>query len=49
MLVNNRVKFHQDILNGFQVKERARFVPDRQTDDSGKKNMSPTLKGGDIN
>ena len=41
------IKFHQDILNGFQVTERTRFC-DRQTDDSGKKNMSPAPEGGDI-
>ena len=32
MLINNRVKFHQDILNGSQVIQRTRFVTDRQTD-----------------
>ena len=31
MLVNIYMKFHEDILNGFQVTERTRFC-DRQTD-----------------
>ena len=48
MLVNIPVKFHRDILNGFRVTERTRFVTDRQTDDQGKNNMSPTPSGGDI-
>ena len=32
MLVNDRVKFHQDTLKGSQVTERTRFVTDGQTD-----------------
>ena len=48
MLVNIPVKFHRDILNGFRVTERTRFVTDRRTDDQGKNNMSPTPSGGDI-
>ena len=32
MLIDNPLKFHQDILNGSQVTERKRFVTDRQTD-----------------
>ena len=31
MLVNIPVKFHRDILNGFRVTERTRFVTDGQT------------------
>ena len=45
MLVNIYMKFHEDILNGFQVTERTRFC-DRQTDNPGKNNMSPNPKGG---
>ena len=30
MLIDNPLKFHQDILNGSQVTERKRFVTDRQ-------------------
>ena len=48
MLIDNPLKFHQDILHGSQVTERKRFVTDRQTDDSSKRNMSPTPEGGDI-
>ena len=32
MLVNIPVKFHRDILNGFRVTERTRFVTDRWTE-----------------
>ena len=34
MLVNISIKFHEDILNGFQVTERTRFCDgtDRRTD-----------------
>ena len=39
MLVNISLKFHADILNGFQITEQIRFC-DRQTDDHGKNNMS---------
>ena len=45
MLVNICMKFHEDILNGFQVTERTRFC-DGRTDDLGKNNMSPNPKGG---
>ena len=38
MLVNISMKFHEDILNGFQVTERIRFC-DGQTDDHSKNNM----------
>ena len=53
MLVNIYMKFHEDILNSFQVTERTRFREtdrrtDRQTDDPEKNNMSPNLKGEDI-
>ena len=48
MLVNIPVKFHCDILNGFRVTERTRFVTDRLTDNQGKNNMSPTPSSGDI-
>ena len=52
MVINNPVKFRQDILNGPQVTERIRYVTDRQTyrqtDYLGKKNMSPTPEGGDM-
>ena len=48
MLVNIYMKFHEDILYGFQVTERARFCDgqtdgrtgDGRTDDPGKNNMS---------
>ena len=50
-VVNSSVKFPEDILYGFQVTERARFLTDRQTD--GQTTMAkticlPTLKWGDI-
>ena len=51
MLVNICMKFHEGILNGFQVTERTQFC-DRQTDgwmdtdDPGKNNMSPNPKRG---
>ena len=55
MLVNIYMKFHDDILNDFQVTERTRFCDgqtdrrrDGWTEDPGKNNMSPNLKGGDI-
>ena len=41
------MKFHEDIMYGFQVTERTGFF-DGQTDGPGKNNMSPYLKGGDI-
>ena len=43
MLINISMKFHEDILNGFQVTERTRFCDgqtDRWRDDRGKHNMS---------
>ena len=54
MLVNICMKFHEDILNGFQVTERTRFCDgqtdgrtdrqtDRMTDDPGKNNISYML------
>ena len=53
MLVNICMKFHEDILNGFQVTEWTWFCDrqtdgwtDRQTDDPGKNNMSPNPKVG---
>ena len=51
------MKFHEDSLRGFQVTEKTRFVPDRQTDRQrnrqtdvwtdtrGKTICLPTLKG----
>ena len=48
MLVNICMKFHEDILNGFQVTEQTRFVTDRQMT-LAKTIRLPTLKGGDIN
>ena len=39
MLDNISVKFHEDILKGFQVTERTPFC-DGRTDDHGKNNMS---------
>ena len=46
-------KFHEDILNGFEVKGRTRFCdeqtdrwPSEQTDDPGKNNMSSNPKVG---
>ena len=47
MLVNICMKFHEDVLNGFQVTEQTRFC-DGQTDDPGKNNSLPILTGGDI-
>ena len=54
MLVNICMKFHEDILNGFQVTKRTRFC-DGQTDgrtdgrtNQAKKKCLPTLKGRDI-
>ena len=45
--LHSNMKFHEDSLNGFQVK-RTRFC-ERQTDASGKNNnLSPYPKGGDI-
>ena len=61
MLVNICMKFHEDILIGFQVTERTCFVTDRwmdgqvdgwmdgQTDDPGKNNISPNPKVGKHN
>ena len=53
MLVNIYMKFHEDILNGFEVTERTRFCEgqkDRQTDgrtdDRGKNNISLNPEGG---
>ena len=49
MLVNIYIKFHEDILKGFQVTERTRFCDGQtegQTDDHGKNNMSPNPEGG---
>ena len=45
MLVNISMRFHEDILKGFQVTERTRFC-DGQTDDHGKNNMSPDPEVG---
>ena len=45
------MKFHENILNGFQVIEQTQLRDgwtDRWTDNRGKNNMSPTLPGGDI-
>ena len=54
MLVNIYMKFHEDILNGFQITEPTRFR-DSQTDGQMPGQMTganticlPTLKGGDI-
>ena len=53
MLVNICMKFHEVILNGFQVTKRKRFCDgqadgrtDERTDNPGKNNISPNLKGG---
>ena len=46
MLVNIYMKFHQDILNGFQVTERTRFCDGQTT--RAKTACLPTLKGRDI-
>ena len=53
MLVNIYMKFHEDILNGFEVTERTRFCEgqkdrptDGRTDDCGKNNMSLNPEGG---
>ena len=53
MLVNICMKFHEDILNSFQVTERTRFCEGqthRRTDRqiTGQIQCLPTLKGGDI-
>ena len=48
MLFNTYMKFHEDILDSFQVTEWTPFC-DRQTDDPGKNNMSPNPKGGRYN
>ena len=45
MLVNIPVKFHRDILNGFRVTERTRFLTDRRTDDQGKTICLRPLRG----
>ena len=39
------MKFHEDILNSFQVTEQKPYC-DGQTDDPGKNNMSPNPKRG---
>ena len=52
MLVNICMKFHEDILNGFQVTERTQFCDgqtDGQTDDPGKNSMSPNPEWGRYN
>ena len=53
MLIDISMKFREDSLRGFQVKERTRFVTDRQmdgqTDGQTPGEKLPTLKGGDIN
>ena len=49
MLVNIYMKFHGDILNGFQVTDLALFCDGHtygRTDYPGKNNMSPNLKMG---
>ena len=54
MLVNIPVKFHRDILNGFRVTERTRFVTDRRTDGQTTRAKTICLRplrgggGGDI-
>ena len=56
MFINICMKFREDILRGFQVTERTRFVTDRRTDGRtyeqtgarGKTICLPALKGGDI-
>ena len=42
-LINISLKFHEDILNGFQVTKQTRFLwlTDRRTDDHGRNDMSP--------
>ena len=45
MMLYISMKFHENILNGFQVIEQSR-LRDEQT--VGKNNMSPSLSGGDI-
>ena len=49
MLIDICMKFREDSLRGFQVKERTRFVTDRQTDGRtdarGKTICLQTLKG----
>ena len=49
MLVNISMKFHEDILNGFQVTSGHDFVTERQTDDHSKNNMSPDPGGETYN
>ena len=48
MMLYISMKFHENILNGFQVIEWTQ-LHDGRTDIRGKNNMSPPLSGGDIN